>query len=58
MISICPNCQHESELFLTAPEEREARQKGWYVSCPKCMAGYIEKFEINEEEEAAENESA
>lgn len=48
MLSICPNCQHETELILTAEEEREARADGWYVSCPKCLASYAAKFEAND----------
>lgn len=41
MQAVCPQCDKHIELILTPHEEREARETGWYVSCPVCRAVFV-----------------
>lgn len=55
MQAICPQCSKQVELILTQYEEQEARDAGWYVSCPSCSAVFVHHEAMQEENEQAES---
>ncbi|MGE0374161.1 MAG: hypothetical protein AB7I48_02395 [Planctomycetaceae bacterium] len=36
--AVCPNCEREAMVQLTADEQELAVDEGWVVSCPSCRA--------------------